>query len=369
MSYAAIQLQFDPPARVLVVDDEQDVRGLIVLLLQEQGCKVMAADNGPTALQLAVSDLPDLVLMDVNMPGMDGMTVCRRLKEMSATKSIPVVFLTANDNIDHYRLALEAGAEDFFPKPFKRDVLLARVRASVKAKRMADEIDEYRRRLENRVLEQTLQIRETQDATIFALAKLAECRDPETGQHLERIRHISRYLASKLQDRKPFVGQIDNVFLDSIFRSSVLHDIGKVGIPDDILLKPGKLEPEEFEIMKTHAKIGGDALDAACKELHSDPYLEMARDIAYSHHERVDGSGYPAKLVGDAIPLAARIVAVADVFDALMTKRPYKEAFSIEKTFDIMKSGRGTQFDPDVYDVFAEHLATMKRIRDRYVDA
>lgn len=353
---------------ILVVEDEPVNSNMLQRAISSKGYTVFVAMNGQIAVELARQYLPDMILMDITMPEMDGITACQHIKEDPRTEHIPVIFQTALGDVENYERALEVGGEDFLVKPWRLDFLLARIRSCIRAKRTADELREYRRSLEDRVLEQTLELLETQNVTVFSLARLAECRDPETGEHLERIRHTSSLLARSLMQEERYASIVNQTFVESIFRSSVLHDIGKVGIPDSVLLKPGKLTPEEFGVMKNHTTIGGDALSAACHKLRANSFLEMARDIAYSHHERFDGRGYPHGIAGLDIPLPARIVSIVDVFDALMSRRPYKEPFPLDKTLEIMAEGRGTQFDPLIFDIFLHNIDMFNAVRQRFVD-
>jgi putative two-component system response regulator len=264
--------------------------------------------------------------------------------------------------------AIDAGADDYLTKPFDRILLEARIRASLRTKLLQDQVYEYQRNLESKVVERTRQLTKTQAVAVFSLAKLAESRDNETGDHVERVRSYARVLAESLSRLPKYQNVIGAEFIDEIYKSAPLHDIGKVGIPDRILLKPGKLSDFEFEIMKSHAKIGGDTLRAADLAAGGASFLSMARDIAYHHHEKWDGSGYPDGLVGEAIPLPARILALADVYDALSSKRPYKEAFPHEKCKAIVLAGRGSHFDPDVVNAFLDQEDAFLVIREEYVD-
>jgi len=306
---------------------------------------------------------------------MDGFEVCRRLKEDRETHHIPVIIVTGVPEKEANVRALEAGADDFLVKPFDSVILAARIRSSLRAKMLRDQAIAYQGQLltdnetlEARVRERTVQVTRTQEVAVFSIAKLAESRDPETGAHLERMRAYAREIARELV-RRGFGEAADSPrFPDQIYLSSPLHDIGKVGIPDRILLKPGKLTGQEFEIMKTHSVIGGDTLRAADLEAGPDSFLAMGRDIAYYHHERWDGKGYPKGLAGTSVPLAARITAVSDVYDALTSKRPYKEPFSHQRSKDIILEGQGTQFDPEVVDAFLAREEQVVRIRERSHD-
>ena len=348
----------DEKQRVLVVDDLPENIQILMDFLKPRGYEVISASNGEEALQEGATQPPDVILLDLMMPKMDGFEVCRHLKEAVSTRHIPVIIVTGLAQREANVRALEAGADDFLVKPFDAVLLGARIRSSLRSKALQDQLIDYQRQLEeiNRTLEQrivarTEQVTRTQQVAVFSLAKLAESRDTETGAHLERIRLYAREIALRLMQRNEYP-DITPEFVERLFVSSPLHDIGKVGIPDRILLKPGKLTPDEFEVMKLHTVIGGDTLRAAYLEAGSDSFLEMGHDVANSHHERWDGKGYPNGLKGDEIPLAARIVSVSDVYDALTSKRPYKEPFSHETSRSIVIEGRGAAFDPAVVDAF-----------------
>lgn len=360
-------------ADILIVDDLEENIVLLGHLLRTMGFKAHSARSGKEALEWIAENPPDAILLDLVMPGMDGIEVCEILKSDEKTRHIAVIIITGMTEREANVRALDVGADDFVQKPFDSVLLEARIRNAVRSKRLHDKIFEYQRQLEahnvnleKSVEERTRQILTTQQVTVFSLAKLAESRDTETGDHLERMRCYAREVAQELVSRPEFKNEYDDKFIEQIFFSSPLHDIGKVGIPDSILLKPGKLTKEEFEIMKTHSVIGGDTLAAADDEAGTNSFLAMGRDIAYSHHERWDGTGYPRGLKGEDIPLASRIVAIADVYDALSSKRPYKEPFSHEKSMKIIREGRGTQFDPDVLDAFECREPEIVEIREKF---
>lgn len=329
-------------APVLLVDDDQACLGLLSDVLEAMGIETETARDGEEALRMIYRGDYRIVLSDWQMPGMSGVDLCRRLRHRPLSEYIYFILLTSLDRRDNLVTGLRAGADDFITKPFDPEELHIRLRAA-----------------------QRIVSLESRNVIIFALAKLAESRDPETGAHLERIREYSRLLASRLADLPKYTEIIDPDFVRTIYSTSPLHDIGKVGIPDHVLLKPGALTPDEFEIMKQHAIIGSNTLDAALREQPDAEYLRFARDIACSHHEKYDGSGYPFGLAGDDIPLCGRIVALADVYDALTTVRVYKEAFSHEKARQIILDGRGNHFDPDVVDAFLYHEKDFIEIRRR----
>lgn len=344
-------------ARVLVVDDVPANRDMLSRRLQRLGCETVTANNGGEALTALSRFAFDVVLLDVMMPEISGFEVLQKIKADRETVHIPVVMVSALDEFDHVVRCIEAGAEDYLAKPINPVLLRARVGACLEKKRLHDaeadhrqEIERYNQELEHRVRHQVGQITQSQLATIFALSKLAESRDPETGAHLERLREFSRILAIEMRDRG--CSEIDDTFVENIFAASPLHDIGKVGIPDHILLKPGKLTQDEFEVMKTHTSMGADTLMAVDATHPGNTLIVMGIEIAQCHHEKWNGSGYPLGLQGKDIPLAARILALADVYDALRSNRVYKEGFSHEKAKGIITESKGTHFDPEVVDCF-----------------
>lgn len=350
---------------ILVVDDLPENVQVLSGFLVPLGYRVCASFSGEEALSRVQECPPDIILLDLVMPGMSGFEVCRRLKRSPETRHIPVIIITGLSDKEANVKAVEAGADDFLIKPFDRVLLEARIRSSLKSKVLQDRVLKYQRELEQRVKERTRQVELTQQVAVFSLAKLAESRDTETGEHLDRMRTYAREIALELLTRDDFRGVIDEAFVEQLYLSSPLHDIGKVGIPDKILLKPGKLTPEEFDIMKTHSLIGGDTLRAADIEAGQDSFLAMGRDIAYYHHERWDGTGYPFGLEKEEIALPARIVALADVYDALSSRRPYKEAFSHEKSKGIIVEGRGKQFDARIVDAFLAREKAFQEVRCR----
>lgn len=338
---------------ILVVDDSPDSLELISSELMKY-YEVHVATDGVRCLELARRvRRPDLILLDVMMPGMDGYEVCRRLKANPDTADIPVLFLSGRNAAEDERIGLEIGAEDYLGKPVNPAVMLARVRAHLRLKAAADYLRDQNSFLEREVARRVREISAVQDITIYAMATLAETRDNETGNHIRRTQNYVITLATKLAEFPKYAVQLPRQDIELLYKSAPLHDIGKIGIPDRILLKPGRLTPEEFEIMKTHAAIGKDSIQAAEQLVGMpDSFLRFAKEIAGSHHEKWDGSGYPDGLAGEAIPLSARLMALADVYDALISKRVYKEAFSHEVARNLIVQGRGTHFDPAVIDAF-----------------
>lgn len=361
---------------ILVVDDMPENIALMRRLLAPKGYTIAEALSGPAALAMVAEDPPDVILLDLIMPEMNGFEVCDRLKRDLATRHIPIIIITGVSEHEANIRALEAGVDDFLIRPIDPVLLDARIRSSVKSKALQDQIIKYQRRLEGdnqaleeRVRERTAQLERTQQVTMFSMARLAESRDPETGEHLDRMRRYVREIAIEMGSWPKYDGIIDSGFVEILYYSSPLHDIGKVGIPDQILLKPGKLTVDEFDIMKTHTLVGGDTLKAADEEAGGNSFLMMGRDIAYFHHEKWDGNGYPFSLAGEDIPLPARIVALGDAYDALTSKRPYKEPFSHERSRDIILDAGGTHFDPDVIEAFKARDSRFVKIRDKYQDS
>jgi putative two-component system response regulator len=359
-----------PQATILVVDDTPENLELMSGLLKDQ-YRVRVANNGERALRLAAADpAPDLVLLDVMMPGIDGYEVCRRLKADPATAGTPVIFLTAKAEIEDERQGLSLGAVDYITKPISPPIVLARIKTHLTLKAAADRLRNQNAELEAEVQRRTHIISAIQDVTVFAMASLAETRDNETGNHLRRTQHYVKTLARALQTHPRFAQVLTNENIELLFKSAPLHDIGKVGIPDHILLKPGKLTPEEFELMKRHTTLGFEALVRAEEALGERlDFLSFAKQIALSHQEKWDGSGYPQGLSGEDIPVAARLMALADVYDALISQRVYKPPFEHAEAVRIITAGRGTHFDPDMVDAFLEVQDDFRAIAQRYEDS
>ncbi len=351
-------------ALLLIVDDVPANLNVLGDLLHGAGYQVRAANSGRAALRYAAQDPhPSLILLDVMMPEMDGYEVLRQLRGNPATLDIPVIFLTALDNARDEERGFQHGAADYIAKPIKPDVVLARVKSQLLAKLAKDWLSDQNAALEAEVSRRMEENERIQTVSVRALAHLAETRDPETGFHILRTQGYVRLLAEKLQHHSRFAATLDATYIKSLAQSAPLHDIGKVGIPDAILQKPGKLTGQEWEIMKTHAKLGSDAIEQAEKDIDQPvEFLALAKEIARWHHERWDGKGYPDGLSGEAIPLSARLMALADVFDALISKRVYKEAMSLEETRAIIAAERGHQFDPDVTDAFLAGFAEFAAI-------
>lgn len=304
------------------------------------------------------------------MPEMDGYEVCQRLKQDERTSSIPVIFLTAKSETEDEAKGLALGAVDYITKPVKPAILMARVKNHLMLKAHTDFLNDKNDFLEQEVRRRTAEVTMVQDVSIMAMASLAETRDSDTGNHIRRTQYYVRAIAQKLRAHPDYQQQITDQYLDALFKSAPLHDIGKVGIPDRILLKPGKLTDEEFTEMRRHTNYGRDAIVHAEEQLGiSVDFLNTAKEIAYSHHEKWDGSGYPEGLKGTDIPLAARLMAIADVYDALISRRVYKEPMPHEKALAIILEGRGTHFDPLIVDYFMAMSDELQDIAARFVDS
>ncbi len=348
---------------VMVVDDNPVNLDLMESILQPQGYDVGAYKQGSTALAAALENAPDLILLDISMPEMDGYEVCDRLKASPELREIPVIFLSALNEPSDRLHAFRSGGIDYITKPFQIEEVQARVAAHVGLRVAQRQIREHNRRLEELVQTQVRRIEAGHGETIFAIAKLAEARDDETGTHLERIQSFCALLATGLKGHERYRDTIDAAWIRNLRNASPLHDIGKVAIPDAILLKPGKLTAAEFEIMKTHTTLGARTLRTVHERYPDNELIAMGIEIAKSHHERWDGTGYPDGLRGKEIPLSARILAVADCYDALRARRCYKEPVPHDPTCEIILSGAGTQFDPDVAQVFGQLSDTFRTVR------
>ena len=356
-------------ATVLIVDDTPENLLLLGELLRPS-YRVLVANSGPVALRLASqTPKPDLILLDVMMPAMDGYAVFAHLRSDPATSDIRVIFITALDDPHDEEHGLAIGASDYITKPLRPAVVRARVRSQIELKRAHDRLRSHNANLEAEIERRMEENLVAQDIGIHALARLAETRDPETGNHLRRTQRYVRVLAVTLREHPRFSHFLndDNILL--LPKSAPLHDIGKVGIPDSILLKPGPLTAREWSIMKTHAKLGSDAIESAERDVEKPVgFLVLAKEIARYHHERWDGSGYPDGLAGEDIPISARLMALADVLDALTTRRAYKAPLPFPQARDMIADARGKHFDPDIVDAFTSAFDQMHAIAQRYAD-
>ncbi|MFA5504121.1 MAG: two-component system response regulator [Vulcanimicrobiota bacterium] len=355
--------------KILIVDDEPLNLNVLASLLRTD-YRPVVAKNGEQALERASTDPPpDLILLDIMMPELNGYEVCRRLKASERTRDIPVIFVTAMGEVEDETRGFDLGAVDYITKPISPPIVAARVKThlELRAARMA--LLQQNETLEEKVKERTRELSLTRDATIHSLAGLAETRDPETGGHIRRTQTYVRVLAEYVQDNPRFSGELSPEVIELLYKSAPLHDIGKVGVPDSVLLKPGKLTDEEYEEMKRHTIYGRDALLQAEKALDgTSSFLSYATEIAYTHQEKWDGSGYPQGLRGENIPLSGRLMAIADVYDALISRRCYKPAYTHEEAVRIIREGRGRHFDPELTDAFLEIAEEFRRIADQFRD-
>jgi putative two-component system response regulator len=342
--------------RILIVDDEPANLKLLAKMLHSQGYQGLELVDDPRkVLGLYQTLQPDLILLDLQMPHLDGFQVMEQLQATNDPLLPPIVILTAQHDKASLLRALAAGARDFIGKPFDRNELLMRVRNLLDAQLAHRLLYDQKEVLERMVQQRTEEVRRTQLQVVQRLGKAAEHRDEETGNHILRMSHTSALLAKAIG--------WSEADCELLLNASPMHDIGKIGIPDAILLKPGRFEPHEWEIMKTHAAIGAKLLDG-----DDTPLMRMARDIALTHHEKWDGSGYPHGLAGEAIPQVGRIAALADVFDALTSERPYKKAWPVEKAVETIKESSGKHFDPALVEVFLQQLPGILEIRTRFAE-
>jgi putative two-component system response regulator len=345
------------PADILVVDDTVANLTLLTNMLKDKGYRIRPVTSGRLALKQVESEPPDLILLDITMPGMNGYEVCEKLKSDSRYHDIPIIFISAlSETLDKVK-AFSCGGVDYITKPFQFEEVEARLETHLKLRN-------YQISLEEMVKEKVKEISDAQISTIFGLSKLAESRDHNTGRHLERVRLYCRLIAEKLGEISPYRGEICGSFISNITNASTLHDIGKVAIPDHILLKEGRLSADEFAIMKTHPLVGAATLEEVNSLYPGNSFVRMGTMIARSHHERWDGSGYPEGLAGEDIPLSARILAVADVFDALSSRRPYKEPLPLEECCRIIVLDSGAHFDPIIVEAFKLVCSELGKIRE-----
>jgi putative two-component system response regulator len=331
--------------RILIVEDELVSRKKMEKIIRGLGYETLVATNGVEGWEIWKNDRPRMVITDWVMPGMDGLALCKKIRGSEGSRYTYLIMVTAKSDVNDIVAGMDSGADDFITKPFIKGELAVRIRAG----------------------ERILGF-ESRDIVIFSLAKLAESRDSETGNHLERIRYYSKTLAEAMRNTGNGSQEIDHLFIENIFLTSPLHDIGKIGIPDHILLKPGRLDDKEFEIMKDHSRIGFETLNEALKRYPKADYLRMSAEIALSHHERLDGTGYPDGLNGEEIPLSARIAALSDVYDALVSRRVYKNAYTHDVAKAIILKEAGTHFDPGVVGAFLATEKTFVDIGERFRD-
>lgn len=343
--------------RILIVDDERQNVKLLEVILHGQGYATEAAVNGQEALEMVAKNPPDLILLDIKMPGLSGLDVAKKLKSDPASNMIPIIMVTSMDDRDTRLNALQLGAEEYLTKPIDRLELWARVRNLLRLKEYSDLLAWHNQTLDEQVKVRTRQLRDSYRETILTLTRAAEFRDEDTGTHVRRISHYNAEIARYLG--------MDNEFIDSIFYASPMHDVGKIGVPDHILLKPGSLTPEEWGIMKSHTSLGAEILNAK-----DSPYLKMGAEIALTHHEYWNGAGYPNGLKGEEIPLSGRIMSICDQYDALRMMRPYKPALSHETVVGILTRGDGRtlveHFDPAIHAAFLGCVDKFCEIYEEY---
>ena len=361
---------------VLIVDDSEMNRDLLLRRLGKMDLDLSQASNGEEALKAMKEQSFDLVLLDIMMPVMDGYETLEYMQKNQDTQRIPVIMITALDDVDSAVRCIDMGAVDYITKPFNPTLLKSRVTSCLERKRLND-VEENRRLetelsneyLSEQVREKVREISKSQLAAIFAMSKLAESRDPETGEHLERMREYCKVLSEQLSRMPKYRSIIDREFVDNIYAASPLHDIGKVGVDDSVLLKPGKLNDEEWVQMKLHPIIGAETLREVDRQHPGNSFIKTGIAIAEGHHEKWDGSGYPYGKTGEDIPLVARVLALGDVYDALTSKRCYKDAFSHEKSVSIILEGDGNHFDPDIVLAFKETEMEFQDIRTNFIDS
>jgi putative two-component system response regulator len=340
-------------AYILVVDDDLANLHTLVEILKECNYQTRSALNGKMALQIAQIESPDLILLDPDIPELDGIGVCERLKADRALKDIPIIFLGGQKGDPERGKLFRAGGADYLPRPFQREEVAVRIENQLKMRRLQLELEEQDLRLLKLIQPQVKEVGDLQMAMIFALAKLADGRE-NAGRHLERLQIYSRALALKLREITPYRSLIGADFIENLYHASPLHDIGKVAIPDAVLLKADQLTAEEFQVMTTHTILGAQTLQSIHEHYPQDAFINMGIEIARSHHERWDARGYPDRLKGENIPLSARILAVADIYDVLRSKRCYKQALSHENSCRAIQAESGKAFDPRVVEAFVE---------------
>ncbi len=347
--------------KVLIVDDIPENIYILMEILKDQ-CDLSVAINGKKAIDIATMDPSiTLILLDIMMPEMDGYEVFTKLKSNPKTKNIPIIFVTALNDVEHESKGLELGAVDYITKPFNPALIRARVKNHI-------ELKNYRDSLEENVRNKTDELSITQDVMIDTLGTLAEYRHVETGFHINRTKQYIKLLANKLKDHPNYKDYLSDERIEKLYKSAPLHDIGKIGVPDSILLKPGPLTPSEYDEMKKHTLYGRDALAIAASNLGAASFLNLAQEMAYTHHEKWDGSGYPQGLKGEEIPISGRLMAIADAYDALISQRVYKSAFSHEKATNIIRESSGTSFDPEIVKIFLENDEIFYRIAQELSD-
>ncbi|BCZ47170.1 response regulator [Clostridium gelidum] len=350
---------------IMIVDDTEMNIDILVEALNEE-YELIVAINGLEALELIEEQKPDLILLDIMMPEMDGYEVLKKLKKNQNLETIPVILLSAITDSDSKNKGFSLGAVDYVTKPFEIVEVKARVKTQLRLEEARLILESQNIILEEKVKERTQLIERTNSAAIYCLAALAETRDPETGEHIKRTQEYIRELALELRKNEKYKDILTDEYIELLYKSAPLHDIGKVGVKDSILLKPGKLTAEEFDEMKKHTTYGEESLMVGIKELGEESFLTLAKEIALTHHEKWDGSGYPMGLSKEEIPISGRLMALSDVYDALISKRVYKEAFTHDEAKNIILESRGTHFDPDIVDAFIKREGKFIEIMERF---
>jgi len=354
---------------VILIVDDIDINRIILCEMLQNDYDIIEAASGTEALsKLFISEgvpaeiLPTAILLDVMMPDLDGFEVLEVIKKNDSTKNIPVLFITAADSEETESKGLLAGAADYITKPFNRNVVRARIENHINLAR-------YSHNLEQLVYKKTAEVTKTYESTLEVLATIIEYRNLESGTHIRRTTLLTEILVARMLESDVFRPALEALNIPSLIKASALHDIGKIGIPDGILLKPGKLTAEEFNMIKTHTTVGSHIIDSISENLpDNDMYLKYAKDICHYHHERWDGNGYPAGLSGEEIPLPARIISIVDVYDALVSPRCYKDPFSHDVSLNIITEGKGTQFDPDIIDILGDVADKFKEVEEEHRD-
>ena len=356
---------------VVIIDDIASNLKLLENILRDMNCRTRVFQDGNLALKSIAQNVPNLILLDIKMPEINGYKVCHQLKNNPLTAQIPVIFISSLDDVDDKVRAFRVGGVDYITSPFHAEEVQARVRTHLHIQDVQNELHRHNHHLEELVQDQIKDILEAKDelleaqySTVLAMSKLVESRDHFTGSHLERVQFYCQLIASELIEHGHYKDQLNSKFVNTLFNACPLHDIGKILVPDNILLKEGPLTDEEFEIMKGHTTAGADYLKAVLASYPNNSFISMGVEIAKCHHEKWDGSGYPDGLKGDEIPIAAQIMALADVYDALTSRRPYKDAFSHEKAYDIIMGQKGKQFSPLLCNLFDNASNSFRQVKE-----
>ncbi len=357
--------------KILIVDDRPENINILDEILKPFYRRAVAL-SGKKAIEIAdAPSPPDLILLDIMMPEMDGYQVCRTLRIKEHTRKIPVIFVTANSDPEAETAGFETGAVDFITKPISPPIVLSRVKTQLELKLARDYLEHQNDVLEKKVIKRTAELALTQEVTVQSLASLAETRDNETGGHIQRTQHYVKVLAQQLATNPRYANYLNHSIVEMLFKCAPLHDIGKVGVPDSVLLKPDRLTPQEFEEMKKHTEYGKEAFERALKLIQansSSSFVQLAMEIAFTHHEKWDGSGYPCGISGEEIPISGRLMALADVYDALISKRVYKAPMPHSEARGIILENKGSHFDPAIVDAFMEIHTEFQKIAQKFAD-